>query len=95
MTDSPLVAVRAAEREASERISAAEAEAQEIVDQARGNARRMLEETRTALLAENGKRLDAHAAEAESAAARIHPEEPESDGPLVAAMLRVVLPEEA
>jgi len=95
MTDTPLVAVRAAERDASERIAAAEVEAGEIIDQARAAARVYLDEARALLDPEREKLIVASRAEAESAAARIRATEPETPAGLAAQMLAAVLPEEA
>ena len=95
MTDSPLDAVRAAERDASARIAAAEIEAGEIIERARAAARRHLDETHAALDPERDKLRAASLAEAQAAAARIRAVDPESAGGLVDRMLAAVLPGEA
>jgi len=95
MSDSPLAAVRTAERDASERIAAAEIEAGEIVEEARAAARRFLDDARAALGPEREKLQAASLAEAEAAAARVESTEPRSTDGLAAQMLAAVLPEEA
>ena len=96
MTPSPLTAVRAAEREAADRVAAARAEADEITDQARADAERMLEEARTRIAREREELLAAGREAAERAAAEVRVESvPDPPADLVDRMLRVVLPEEA
>ncbi|MHC4411070.1 MAG: hypothetical protein ACYTEG_05005 [Planctomycetota bacterium] len=102
MSDSPLAVVRAAERQATERIAAADAEAGEIIDQARVEARNILDEARMRIEQERAERIRAArtAAETEAAsvlaqgedvAAAMAARAPPDD--LVSAMLAAVLPE--
>jgi vacuolar-type H+-ATPase subunit H len=102
MSESPLAVVRAAERQATERIAAADAEAGEIIDQAHVEARNILDEARIRIEQERTERIKAArtAAETEAASVLAQGEEVAAalaarappDG-LVAAMLAAVLPE--
>ncbi len=103
MSASPLAAVRAAEREATQRIAAADAEAGEILQTARDEARRILDETSVRNEEQRAARLLAAQTDAKEQGEALFARGHEAAGEmaarappagLVAAMLATVLPEE-